>query len=260
MIIDSHCHLNMKEFHNDLDSIINNAKCNNIKGLLSISTKIEEFESISNISNNYDNIWYSLGIHPHNVNSDYFQLNNAVVRYNNDNNFVGIGETGLDYYHMNSEKDLQKRSFINHINIAREYKLPIIIHTRDADKDTIDILKNEYKKAPFTGLIHCFTASEELAQEVLELGFYISISGIITFKNAENLRNTVKIIPSNKILIETDAPYLAPVPMRGKRNEPAYVSHTAKFLADLLDIKHDEFYKKTTDNFFNLFTKAKLKL
>ena len=187
MIIDSHCHLNMKDFENDLDNIINNAKNNNIEGMLSISTKCDEFENIKLISNNYKNVWYSLGIHPHNVDTNYNKINSYIPNFLSDTNFVGIGETGLDYFYDNSDRELQKESFINHINIARENKLPIIIHTRDAEDDTIKILKNETNKGSFRGLIHCFTASQELANEVLSMGFYISISGIVTFENAEKL-------------------------------------------------------------------------
>lgn len=257
MIIDSHCHLNMKDFKTDLDTVINNAKNNNILGMLTICTNIEESTKIKTISHDYKNIWYSLGIHPHNVKKDFYQINNIILESKNDTKFIGIGETGLDYYYENSDRELQKKSFINHIGIARDTKLPLIVHTREADEDTINILKNEFEKGAFPGLIHCFTASEELAKEVLSLGFYISISGIITFKNAGNLRNTVRSIPLEKLLIETDAPYLAPVPMRGKRNEPAFVSHTAKYLADLFNVSTEELCNKTTNNFFNLFSKAK---
>ena len=256
MIIDSHCHLNMKDFTPDLSDIIKNAKNNDINGMLTISTKIEEFKNISNIAKNNKNIWYSLGIHPHNVNNNYKDLQSAIAEFKSDKKFIGIGETGLDYFYENSSKKLQIESFINHIELSRSTDLPIIIHTRDADKDTISILKDEYKKKPFNGLIHCFTATEELANEVLKLGFFISISGIITFKNAKVLRDIVKKIPLERLLVETDAPYLSPEPMRGKRNEPAHVIHTANYLADMLNINPKELYEKTTNNFFNLFTKA----
>ena len=258
MIIDSHCHLNMKEFNEDLDLVVNKAYQENIKGMLTISTKIEEVNSIVAIANKYNNIWYSVGIHPHNVNANFKDINETVSSNINNNKFIGIGETGLDYYYENSNKETQKKSFVNHINIARDLDLPIIVHTRNADEDTINILKNEYKRGKFRGLIHCFTASKELAIEVLQLDFFISISGIITFKNANELREIVKLIPIEKLLVETDAPYLAPVPMRGKRNEPSFVSYTASYLAKLLNISNTILYEKTTKNFFNLFNKAKL--
>ena len=179
-----------------------------------------------------------------------------MLKFKLDKNFIGIGETGLDYFYENSNRELQIKSFINHIELSRKTNLPIIIHTREADRDTISVLKNEYKKEPFKGLLHCFTSTEELATEVLNLGFYISISGIITFKNAKALRNIVKNIPIERLLVETDAPYLSPEPLRGKRNEPAHVIHTANYLSDMLNIPFEELYEKTTNNFFNLFTKA----
>ena len=258
MIIDSHCHLNMKDFTADLVNIINNARNNDINGMLTISTKIEEFKNISNIAKSNKNIWYSLGIHPHNVDNNYKDLEGAIAKFKSDKKFIGIGETGLDYFYENSSKKLQIESFINHIELSRSTDLPIIIHTRDADKDTISILKDEYKKKPFRGLIHCFTSTEEFANEVLKLGFLISISGIITFKNAKVLRDIVKKIPLERLLVETDAPYLSPEPMRGKRNEPAHVIHTANYLANMLNINPNELYAETTNNFFNLFTKAEL--
>ena len=258
MIIDSHCHLNMKDFRHDLPNIIEKAKKNNINGMLTISTKIEEFRNISNIAKNNKNIWYSLGIHPHNVDNNYNELEKAIDAFKLDKKFIGIGETGLDYFYENSDKKLQIASFLNHIKISKSSKLPIIIHTREADLDTISILKSEYKKKPFTGLIHCFTATEELANEVLKLGFFISISGIITFKNAKNLRDIVKNIPLDRLLVETDAPYLSPEPMRGKRNEPSHVIHTANYLADMLNIPSEKLFDVTTNNFFNLFSKAEL--
>jgi len=258
MLIDSRCHLSMKDFKNDLKEVIKNASDNNINGMLNISTEINEFKKVSSISNNNKNIWYSLGIHPHNVNNSFKEIHAEIFKYITDKKFIAIGETGLDYYYENSKKNLQKESFIEHINIARKRDLPIIVHTRDADKDTINILRNEYEKGKFRGLIHCFTASEELAKAALSLGLYISISGIITFKNAETLRNTVKNIPLERILVETDAPYLSPVPLRGKRNEPAFVTHTAKFLAELFNISSEELNNITTNNFFKLFTKASL--
>ena len=256
MIIDSHCHLNMKDFTHDLPNIIKNAKNNNINGMLTISTKIEDFQYISKIAKNNKNIWYSLGIHPHNVNHNHNNLKKSVDSFKSDKKFIGIGETGLDYFYENSNKNLQRESFINHIELSRNTDLPIIVHTREADKDTISILKSEFKQKPFRGLIHCFTATEELANEVLKLGFFISISGIITFKNAKVLRDIVKKIPLDRLLVETDSPYLSPEPMRGKRNEPAHVVHTANYLADMFNIPAKALYEKTTNNFFNLFTKA----
>ncbi len=256
MLIDSHCHLNMKDLANDLDIIINEAYNNNIKGMLTISTKIDEADDVKKISNKYNNIWYSLGVHPNNVDDKYKDLGHLIQNNIKNKKFIGIGETGLDYFYENSKKNLQKKSFKYHIKLARDYDIPIIVHTRNADTDTINILKEEYYKGKFRGLIHCFTASKELADVALEIGFYISVSGIITFKNAENIRKTVSNIPVNRLLVETDAPYLAPIPMRGKINQPSYVSYTADYLAKLLNINSFELYEKTTSNFFNLFNRA----
>ncbi len=256
MLIDSHCHLNMSDFAKDLDEIIANAKNNQINGLLTICTQLDELKELKLISKKDKNIWYSGGIHPNNVKAHVRAQLDIISNYASDKKFIAIGETGLDYFYENPKKEMQKNSFIKHINIARELDLPIIVHTRDADRDTIDILKNQYKMGKFKGVIHCFSATEELAMEALDINFYISVSGIVTFKNAESIRNTIKKIPLNKLLVETDAPYLAPVPNRGKRNEPAFVKHTAEFLSVLKNVSYDKIASQTTENFFNLFSKA----
>ena len=256
MLIDSHCHLNMSDFAKDLDEIIINAKNNQINGLLTICTELDELKDLKLISKKDNNIWYSGGIHPNNIKEHISNQLDTIIDYASDKKFIAIGETGLDYFYKNQKKEIQKNSFIKHINIARELDLPIIVHTRDADRDTIDILKSQYKKGKFKGVIHCFSATEELAMEALDINFYISVSGIVTFKNAESIRKTIKKIPLNKLLVETDAPYLAPVPNRGKRNEPAFVKHTAQFLSVLKNVSYDELAKQTTRNFFKLFSKA----
>ena len=259
MLIDSHCHLNMSDFNDDLENVLSNAFKNQINGLLTICTDLDELLELKNLSKKYENIWYSGGVHPNNV-KKYF-LENELEKYLNsviDRKLIGIGETGLDYYYEKSKVDMQKASFIDHIRVARKHELPVIVHTRDADKDTIDILKREYEQGKFKGVIHCFTASEELAIEALKLDFYISVSGIITFKNAEDIRKTIKKVPMNRLLVETDAPYLAPVPNRGKRNEPAFVKDTAKFLSDLKGVSFEELANQTTHNFYNLFNKARM--
>ena len=196
MLIDSHCHLNMSDFNDDLENVLSNAFKNQINGLLTICTDLDELLELKNLSKKYENIWYSGGVHPKNVKKYYLESElenclNSVV----DRKLIGIGETGLDYYYENSKVDMQKASFIDHIRVARKHELPVIVHTRDADKDTIDILKGEYEQGKFKGVIHCFTASEELAIEALKLDFYISVSGIITFKNAEDIRKTIKKVP-----------------------------------------------------------------
>ncbi len=259
ILIDSHCHLNMKDFDKDLDEVVLNARNNNIGGMLTICTKIEELNKIKEISSKY-NIWYSGGVHPHNVSDIELSNINKIYNHSNNSNFIGIGETGLDFYYDNKSRKMQIKSFTKHIKIARELDIPVIVHTRDADRETLKILKNEYCKGKFKCLIHCFTASKEFALEVLNMNFYISISGIITFKNAERLREVVHHIPLDKLLIETDSPYLAPVPNRGKRNEPAFVKDTAKYLANLKEISLEHLVTSTTQNFFKLFHKAKLSI
>ncbi len=258
MLIDSHCHLNMSDFSNDLDSILSNANQNQINGLLTICTDLNELEELKELSKKYNNIWYSGGVHPNNIKKFFTNELEKIVNFASDNNLIGIGETGLDYFYDKPKVEMQKDSFIKHINIARNLDIPIIVHTRDADFDTINILKNEYKKGNFKGVIHCFTASEELAMEALKINFYISVSGIITFKNAEDIRKTIKKVPMNRLLVETDAPYLAPVPNRGKRNEPAFVRDTAKFLSELKGVSFQDLATQTTKNFYNLFNKAKI--
>ena len=181
----------------------------------------------------------------------------AILDFIDDKFFIGIGETGLDYFYGESNKDNQIKSFQQHIEIARKFDFPVIIHTRSADADTIDIIKKEYLKAPFRGLIHCFTASEELAREVLKMNFFISLSGIITFKNASQIRETIKVIPNDRLLVETDAPYLAPMPFRGKRNEPSFVKNTTEYLSKLKNVSLEDMSHITTNNFFKLFNKAK---
>ena len=258
MIIDSHCHLDFEEFKDDFNSILTNAKNNDILGMQTICTKISEFPKILNISEQYPNIWCSIGTHPHNAKDEIHISKKTMIEICKNKNVIGIGETGLDYYYENSKKDSQIQSFYKHIEVSRETNLPLIIHARDADNDIIDILIKEYKKQKFTGVIHCFTASQELAAAALSIGFYISFSGIITFKNAEKIRKSCEIIPINKILVETDAPFLAPMPYRGKRNEPAYITETIKKVAEIKNISLEDTTKFTTNNFFNLFNKAKL--
>ena len=257
-LVDTHCHLIFEDFKEDLHDVINNAYNSGVKGMVVISTQEKEFNPIISLTNKYENLFCSIGIHPHSVKDHKNFSEDTLLKFTENINVIGVGETGLDYYYENSEKDIQKALFRKHINVSRETQLPIIIHTRDADLDTISILKEEQKKGAFPGVIHCFTAGPELAKSAIELGLFISLSGIVTFKNANSLRETIKNIPIDKILVETDSPYLSPEPLRGKRNEPANVVHTAKFLADFYDMNTDDFFKRTTNNFLSLFKKAKL--
>lgn len=259
MLIDSHCHLNFPDFEGKLDEVVSEATKNGVSHMQTICTKISEFEDIKAISNKYGNIWCSVGVHPNNVAEAEISTTSELVSLAKSfDKVIGIGETGLDYYYENSPRELQQKSFINHIGAARELQLPVIVHTRAADEDTVEILQKQTAKGAFPGLIHCFSTSSYLAHAAIELGMYISISGIVTFKKAHELQDIVKDLPLERLLVETDAPYLAPVPFRGKTNQPAYTRHTAQFIADLKGISYEEVERVTTQNFFNLFQAAKI--
>lgn len=253
MIIDSHCHLNYEPMCDDLDNVIKRAHDNNVKLMQTICTKLSEFEKIKAIANKYSNVYCSVGVHPHEVENEGVVAIDRLKELASDSKVIGIGETGLDFYYEHSPRDIQKESFRNHIAVSRDLSLPIIVHTRDAEKDTIEILSSEMKKNEFPGLIHCFSGSDDLAKASLDLGLYISISGIITFKNALDLREAVKKVPIERLLVETDAPFLAPVPMRGKKNEPAYVKYVVECLAELFGKTPSYIADKTTENFLKLF-------
>ncbi|PIR34616.1 MAG: LuxR family transcriptional regulator [Alphaproteobacteria bacterium CG11_big_fil_rev_8_21_14_0_20_44_7] len=251
MLIDSHCHLNFPDFKDDLDEVIKNAGNNGVSQMLSICTKLSEYEEIKQIAANYDNVFCTVGVHPHEAeNHAEVKAENLVALANYDK-CIGLGETGLDYFYENSPREIQKNLFLEHIKAAQETDLPVIIHTRSADEDTIDIINTQN----FRGLLHCFSTDYKVAESALDNGLYISISGIVTFKKAEELREAVKKIPLERLLVETDAPYLAPIPMRGKRNEPAFTKHTAEFVAELKGVSFEELARITTKNFYTLFSK-----
>ena len=258
MLVDSHCHLDFKVLNNNLKSVIQRAFDNDVGLMQTICTKISEFDKIYQLSESNDKIFCSIGNHPLNLLEEGVVKAEEILNFTNKPKLIGIGETGLDYYYSKDNSKIQKESFIEHIIAAQESSLPIIVHIRSADKDTVEVLKRYMKVKKFTGVIHCFTASRWLANECIDMGFYISVSGIVTFKNAIDIQQTFKEVPVEKILLETDAPYLAPVPMRGKNNEPAYLRYTAEFMAKLLDINLNNFIDITTKNFFNLFNKAKI--
>ena len=252
-IIDSHCHLNFPQFKGKLDEIVKRALEKGVYRMLTISTKLNEINELESISKSYSEVYNSVGVHPHEC-KNYENLTlNDLIKHTKNSKCIGIGESGLDFYYENSPKELQTKLFRIHIDAARETKLPLIIHTRNADTQTIQVLTEEMKKGPFTGLIHCFSTSKELAKNAINLGFYISLSGIITFNQSNDLRDIIKDLPLDKLLVETDAPYLAPEPFRGKCNEPSYVIHTAKILADLKKIEFETVANKTTENFNRLF-------
>lgn len=253
MLVDSHCHLNMLK--DDLQEILQRAKDNDVSYMQTICTTMEELPDIITIVEKYDNIFASCGVHPNDIKE--IIPYEAIVDYSNHPKIIGIGETGLDYYYQNTVKTTQITSLVEHIKAASCSLLPIIIHTRDAEEDSCDILCSEMKNSPFRGLIHCFTASKDFAKKMLDLGMYISIAGIVTFKNAGDLQEIVRYIPLSSLLIETDSPYLTPHPMRGKPNEPAFVKYVAEKIAELKGVSLEEVANTTTRNFTSLFTKAK---
>ena len=255
-MIDSHCHLNYKDLVEEQGAVIERAHAAGVTGMLNISTREREWDAIIATAEAHDDIWASVGIHPHEADEHQDIDTQRLVEASKHIKVVGIGETGLDYYYDHSDRQRQQASFRAHIAASRETGLPLIIHTRDAEDDTLSILRDEMEQGAYPALIHCFTASGAFADAVLELGLYISISGIVTFKNAKDLQETAKRLPIERLLIETDSPFLAPAPHRGKPCEPAYVRDTARFLADLREENIEELIAKTSDNFFTLFNKA----
>ncbi len=257
MLVDSHCHLDFPEFQEDFEAVLARAEEAGIKTMMTICTHVTKFDQVHAIAKAHDNIFCTVGIHPHNADSEPEVTVDQLVEWASGPKVVGFGETGLDYFYEHSPREIQQRQFRTHIEAARKLDLPVIVHTRDAEEDTLAIIEEEYNKAPFRGLIHCFSASDEFAQRVVSMGFYISISGIVTFKKAEELREAIKNVPVDRLLVETDAPYLAPIPKRGKRNEPAYTAFTAAKVAEIKGLSEEEFAKQSTDNYFTLFSKAK---
>ena len=256
MIVDSHCHLNFSEKELPLVEVLNNAKKNNIGLMLNIATNSIEYDNLINTSNLYKEVYFTLGVHPHEAND----LNNEVIKkiYINKNNkkFIGIGETGLDFYYNNSDKLSQINSFEKQIEIAQNLSLPIVIHMRNAENEMLEILEKNQKKKHFNGVIHCFTSNQKFADAAIALGFYISASGIITFKKSDELRDIFKNLPNNKILVETDSPYLSPEPLRGKVNQPSHIIHTIKKLSEIKNISYNETVNLTKSNFLKLFNKV----
>lgn len=255
-LVDSHCHLDFPDYAGQVDQVVARANAAGVGVCLSIGTELKRFPGVKAVAERFPNVWCSVGIHPHEAEKELLDDEAALIREAAHPKVVGIGETGLDYYYEHSPRVPQQKNFRSHIAAARQTGLPVIVHTRDADDDTIDILRDEMGKGRFTGLIHCFTGTQKLADAALELGLYISVSGIATFKNSTALRDVIKTVPLERLLVETDAPFLAPVPYRGKTNEPAFVVHTARMLAELKGVTENELAAATTDNFFSLFSKV----
>ena len=257
MLIDSHCHLNYKGLVEDQAAVIERARARGVTGMLCISTREREWDEVIAIAERAPDVWASVGIHPHEADEHPDVDAAKLIEAARHPKVIGIGETGLDYYYDHSDREQQKKSFRAHIAAARETGLPMIVHTRDAEADTAAIIEEEMGKGAYPALIHCFTASAGFAQKMLDLGLYISVAGIVTFKNARELQETVATLPGDRMLVETDAPFLAPVPHRGKTGEPAFVADTAAFIANLRGEQPAELMERTAHNFFRLFTKAK---
>ena len=251
-MIDSHCHLDHEPLLSDLDNVLARSKKVGIKKLLTISTSLESFTRIKKIVNKDEIIYGTIGIHPHETNNDTIDSEFIVKNLLENKKIIGIGETGLDFFYNNSEKNKQINSFRIHIEASLKANVPIIIHSREAEEETFNIL-NEYKDEKLKILMHCFTGTKIFAEKLLEFNSYFSASGIITFKNSTDLQKTFKSLPLEKILIETDSPFLAPVPNRGKKNEPSFIDFTATKLAEIKEIDKSKLIKVTTDNFDNLF-------
>ena len=254
MIIDSHCHLDYSILYDQLDSVVKRAENNKVKYMLTICTTLESFKKIKLIINQYKNIFGTFGIHPHetknNIKIDYKYILNLKKK---NKKIIGIGETGLDFYYNHSEKDVQKKCFIEHIQAASQLNIPLIVHSRNAEIDTYDILRNEKKNCDLKVLLHCFSGTEDFAKKLIDINCYISVSGIITFKNSKQLADTVSNIPLENLLVETDSPYLSPSPYRGKSNEPSYIVHIVEKLSQIKNISKETVADKTTTNFIKLF-------
>ncbi|MES2291813.1 MAG: TatD family hydrolase [Pseudomonadota bacterium] len=256
MLVDSHCHLDFPDYAGDVDGVVMRARAAGVGVCLSIGTELSRFAGVRAVAEKFPDVWCSVGVHPHEAEKELLADAAPLLAETSHPKVVGIGETGLDYYYAHSPRAEQIANFRAHIAAARQSALPLIVHTRDADDDTIEVLEDEMGKGAFGGLIHCFTGTQRLADAALAMGFYISVSGIATFKNSGALRDVIKTVPLDRLLVETDAPFLAPVPYRGKTNEPAFVVHTAKMLAELKGIGEAELAAATTENFFRLFRKV----
>ena len=256
VLVDSHCHLDFPDFAEEVDEIVMRAHDAGVGLMVTISTKISEFERVRAIAERFPHVYCTVGIHPHEAETEPETSAQRLIELAQHPKVVGIGETGLDFFYEHSPRKAQENAFRAHIAAARETGLPLIVHTRDADDETARILADEMEKGAFFGLLHCFSSSRQLAEKAVRMGFYISLSGILTFKKAEELRDTVEALPLDRLLVETDAPYLAPVPKRGKRNEPSFVVHTAAKLAELKHVSDAELAETTTENFLKLFSRV----
>lgn len=257
MLVDHHCHLDFPDLSADLDSVVARAGAAGVGVLVTISTRIRSFETYRRIAEAHEQIYFSVGTHPHNAHEELDVGVDEIVRLTEHPKVVAVGEAGLDFYYDKSPREAQETGLRRHIEAARLTGLPLEIHARDADDAMARILEEEFEKGPFPALLHCFTGGADLARRALKLGLYVSFSGVVTFKKSDALRSIAAEVPLDRLLIETDAPFLAPDPFRGKRNEPAYVVHTAAVLAKVKGVTPEEFARASTENFFRLFPKAR---
>ncbi|GLR51995.1 TatD family hydrolase [Shinella yambaruensis] len=255
MLIDTHCHLDFPDFEAERDAIVARAHAAGVTQMITISTRVKKFPAILAIAEKYPSVFCSVGTHPHNADEELDIPVSELVELSKHPRVVAIGEAGLDYFYDNAPREAQAIGLRNHIAAARETGLPLVIHSRSADEDMAAILTEETGKGAFPFLLHCFSSGPELARTGVDLGGYVSFSGILTFPKSEELREIAKTVPPERMLVETDAPYLAPKPYRGKRNEPAYVAHTAAVLAETVGVSEDEIARITTENAFRIFSK-----
>ncbi|OCP24220.1 MULTISPECIES: TatD family hydrolase [unclassified Ensifer] len=255
MLIDTHCHLDFPDFEAERDAIVERARAAGVGQMITISTRVKRFDTILAIAEAYPNVFCSVGTHPHNADEELDITVDDLIRLSAHPKVVAIGEAGLDYFYDNAPRDAQAEGLRRHIAAARQTGLPLVIHSRSADEDMAAILTEETGRGAFPFLLHCFSSGPELARVGVELGGYVSFSGILTFPKSEELREIAKTVPHDRMIVETDAPYLAPKPFRGKRNEPAYVAHTAEVLADTIGVTKDEIASLTTENALRIFSK-----
>lgn len=256
MLVDSHCHLDFPDFGQELDEVIARAGRAGVERMVTISTRVRQFDRVREIAASHPGVFCSVGTHPHNAHEELDVTAEDLVRLADHAKVVAIGEAGLDYFYDNAPRDAQAAGLRTHIAAARITGLPLVIHARDADADMAAILREEWDEGAYPAVLHCFSSGRALAETGIELGHYVSFSGILTFKNSQGLRDIARDLPADRILVETDAPYLAPPPHRGKRNEPAYVAQVAEVLAKTRGVSRETIAEQTTENFFRLFTKA----
>lgn len=256
MLVDSHCHLDFPDFAEELDDVVARAEAAGLGRMVTICTRVRKFPQVLEVAERFENVFCSVGTHPHNAHEELDISTQEIVQLSKHPKVVAIGEAGLDYFYQKDHAAAQSEGLRNHIAAARDTDLPLVIHSRDADDDMIEILRQEAEQGAFPFVLHCFSSGRALAEAGVELGGYVSLSGILTFKNSQEIRDIAADVPMDRLLVETDAPYLAPTPYRGKRNEPSYVIETAKVLAETKGVSVDEIWQTTTDNFFRLFNKV----